>query len=461
MPEAFLRQTDHHTPGEYALEELLSCPGDQLESLDANRLSKTPAHLVASFLERFDVDDRRRVLRLLDEEAAMEILAQMDCEDTAEVVSAMREWRALKILESMDPDDAADVVGELEPGDRERLMKKLDPETAETVRTLLTYDEDTAGGVMNPVVAKVRSYGTVDEAIHEIRELSQKYEHASHIAYIYTVDADDRLEGVVSLRQLILAHPYQKISEIAQTQLQGVCHVNDDREEVAHALADLDLSALPVVDDDRHLLGVVTYDDVIDILQDEATEDLQILVGAGKSESIRDSIGYSVSRRGPWLVVNLVTAFMAGGVIACFRPQIEEFALLAVFTPIVASLGGNTGAQTLAVTIRSLATGELQPTDSWHVCFHEAAKGLINGCIIGGIASGIAWMTTRHTLLAGVVFMASLMNMILAGLIGAFIPLLLKRCHLDPAQSSSIFLTAFTDIVGFFLVLSLGAWFIL
>lgn len=467
MPENFLGHHDQHAsePTEvivaYSLEELMDWPTEHLGQLEPSRLKNTPPHVVAQYLERLDVDERRLVLRLLDESEAMEILAQMDCEDTAEVVGAMREWRALKILESMDPDDAADVVAELEVEDRERLMGKLAPETAQTVRTLLSYGEDTAGGIMNPVVAKVPWEATVDHAISLIRQMSAEEEYPAHIAYVYAVDPEGHLEGVVSLRQLILAKPNQKICDIAHTSLQGVCHVNDDREDVAQALADLDLSALPVVDDERHLLGVVTYDDVIDIIRDEATEDLQILVGAGPNESIRDSVLYSVSRRGPWLMVNLLTAFLASAVIAWFRPQIEKLTLLAVYMPIIASLGGNTGSQTLAVAIRSLALGELHPGDSSQVCLAEASKGLFNGLMIGCFAAVIAWIVTRHTGLACVVLLATVLNMALAGLVGAFIPLFLKRMHFDPAQSSSIFLTAFTDIAGYFVFLSLGAYFLM
>lgn len=443
---------------EYTLEDLLQLCVDDFENLDPQKLENTPPHTLALFLQRHRVDERRIILRLLSEAQTCAVLAEMDSHDTAETVGAMREWRAVKILEELDPDDAADVVSELEENDRNRLLNKLLPETAETVRKLLTYNEDTAGGIMNPHVASVPLSVTVDEAIQYLRQLKGK---VKHIHYIYALDEQGRLEGVLSIRELLLASPHQKIYEIARTALRGICKTSDDKEAVALMLADLNLSALPVVDAQGHLLGMITYDDVIDILQEEATEDIQKLVGAGPNESIHHGIGFSVSRRSPWLLVNLLTAFMAAGVVYIFRFQIERYTLLAVFTPIVASLGGNTGSQTLAVAIRSLALGELQPTDSWHVCLRECFKGFLNGVPLGLIAAGAAWIVSQNMRLAAVMFCACILNMALAGITGAFIPLFLKRLHFDPAQSSSIFLTAITDMGGFFLFLSLGSWLLL
>lgn len=459
MPELLEENTEAtNTPAEYGLEELLECSTDALETLDNERIIETPAHTLASFLERLKVDERRTVLRKVNESLASDILAEMDAEDTAETMGAMREWRALKILEELALDDAADIVGELDDKDRKRLLSKLTPETAASVRNLLKYPEETAGGVMNPEVTTVRIGDTVDEAIQRVRELSDLTEH---VHYIYVVDDNRILKGVVSMRDLLLARKGQTIEAITHTSLKGVCHPLDDKEQVALSLSDLNFSALPVINDQGQLLGIVTYDDVLDIIQEEATEDIQKLVGAGANESIHDGLTYSISRRGPWLLVNLATAFLAAGVVYCFRDQIQAFTLLAVFMPIIASLGGNTGSQTLAVTIRSLALGELQQSESPRVCILECAKGLSNGIFIGLVAALIAWFSTHYAMLSLVVFASSVLNMGIAGLSGAFIPLFLKRINLDPAQSSSIFLTTVTDMTGFFVFLSLGSWLLL
>ena len=438
----------------YSLTELLEFI-DTPEEIDPERFSHTPPYTAGVFLERLEVEERRAILRKLTEKKASEVLSEMDLDDSAETLGLMRENRAIKILESLDSDDAADLVGQLKKIDRDRLLSKLTPKTADTVRELLTYAPESAGGVMNPDVAIVPSTITVDQAIQHIRTLRDTIET---IHYIYVVDSQKRLEGVVSMRDLILASPHQLIGEIMKKELKGVCHPEEDREKIALEMAHLNLAALPIVDKERHLLGVITNDDVIDILQAEATEDMQRLVGAGPDESIHDKLSYSINRRSPWLVVNLLTAFLAAGVVYFFQTEIHQLTLLAVFMPIVASLGGNTGSQTLAVAIRSIALGQVHPGDNQQVCLQEAAKGLCNGLIIGTLSAIIAWMLTGKGMISLVVFCAMILTMSVAGIAGAFIPLILKKFDLDPAQSSSIFLTAVTDIAGFFIFLSLGAW---
>lgn len=460
QPNTHTEPTDRENPIAlgYTLEELIEWPIEDFENFDLLKLEATPAHILASFLERHKVDERRSILRLLSEAQASDVLSEMNIEDTAETMGAMREWRAVKILEECDADDAADIVSELNEDDRDRLLDKLMPETAATVRHLLTYDEDTAGGIMNPNVASVPLEATIDEAIAHLRAIKDKVEH---FHYIYVLGPNHHLEGVVSMRDLLLATPQQLIADIFHRNLQGVCLATDDKEAVALSLADLNLSALPVVDEHYRLLGIVTYDDVIDIIQEEATEDIQRLVGAGPNESIHHTIFFSVSRRSPWLFVNLLTAFIGSWVISTFNHEIEAFGFLAVFMSLIASLGGNTGAQTLAVAIRSLALGELHAQDSSWVCLKECLKGLFNGLLLGCIAGSLTYLWTMHLKLSGVIVISCILNMGLAGIAGAFIPLFLKKLHLDPAQSSSIFLTAITDIAGYLIFLTLGSWLIL
>lgn len=429
-----------------------------LENLNIERLLHTPPYILADFLSRLHIEERRTVLRKVTEEKASEILAEMDAELSAETVEAMREARAIQILEDLDPDDAADLVEEMDEESRDRLLGKLSPKTAAIVKNLLSYGKDTAGGIMNPNVMSIEMDMTIDQAIQSIRE---QRAHSAHVYYVYVLDKERHLEGVINLRDLVLAKPYQKISDITETSLKGVCLPNEDREAVALTMADLNLMALPVVDKERHLLGVVTHDDVIDILQAEATEDIQKLVGAGPDETVHAHISYSIIKRNPWLLVNLLTATIASAVIYHFQADIAKYALLAVMMPIIASLGGNTGAQTLAVTIRSIALDEIQPDERWTICLKELFKGLCNGMIVGLIGALIAWLVTSETKLSIVIFLACLSNMAIAGLFGAGIPLILQRLHFDPAQSASIFLTAVTDITGFTIFLGLGTWLIL
>ncbi len=445
-------------PAEYTQEELHDWPKDRYEELDGRRLAASSPVVAAHFLERMDVDDRRLVLRKLQEEEATDILSEMDADDSAEVVGSMREDRAVKILEEFDPDDAADVVAELDEEDRDRLLDRMEPESAETLKTLMAYDPDTAGGIMTPEAATILPALTVNEAIENVRAMQEELED---IYYIYVVDEAMKLLGIVSMRDLILAHPGRKIGDIMDPQIKGICHPDMDREEVALKIAEFNLLSLPVVDEGGVLLGIVTIDDVMDIVREEATEDMQKLVGAGADENIHDDISYSVRRRNPWLQVNLLTAFMAAGVVYFFQKQIEQLTILAVFMPVVASMGGNAGAQTLAVAIRSIALAQVREHDDRLICSKELLMGLLNGILTGLIAAAVVFLITSDVRIAAVVMIAMVLNMGLAGLSGAFIPLFLKKLKLDPAQSSSIFLTTVTDVAGFFIFLSLGTFLLL
>lgn len=455
MPGNKEHNTNHIAEDIYTLEELFEALENGLETLDSEKLRKTPPHVIASFLNRISVDDCRIVLRKIPDLDASAILAEMDADTSAEIVGAMKEWRALKILEEFDPDDAADVISELDEPDRIRLLSKLPPEKQKALRALLKYGSDTAGGIMTPNFVSIKEEMTVDEVIKYMRKIRDEIDR---VTYLYVVDDKKKLKGVLSVRELIIANPHQKIKEIMNTDLKGVCSVNEDKEKVALTMAELNLYDLPVVDEEGRLLGIVEHDDVLDIVQSEATEDLQKMVGAGGDEGIYDSISYSIQRRGPWLIVNLLTAFVAALIIASFQDKIAHLALLAVFMPVVVSLGGNTGSQALAVAVRSLALGEIKTTDDFRICIKEGLKGIVNGLMIGLIGGLMAYLISHLPKLSILVSISIVLNMGIGGTIGALIPLTLKRLNLDPAQSSSIFLTSTTDACGFLIFLSLGAW---
>lgn len=439
----------------YSLEELLELFHECVEHLDSTKVKATPPHIIASFLKRLSVDQCRAVLRKIPEINASEILAEMDVETSAKIVAAMREWRAIRILEAFDPDDAADLISELDETNRSRLLSKLTPETAKKVSALLKYAPDTAGGIMTPDFVSVEVDMTIEQAIQKVRQMKDKVARISHI---YVVDSQRKLKGVLSMRELVLSEPKDKVADIMNTELEGVCSPQEDREKVALTMGELNLYDLPVVDDQGRLLGIVEHDDVIDIIQDEATEDFQKLVGAGADETIHDNLFFSVRRRSPWLFVNLLTAIMGATVISLFQNEIKHLPLLAVFMTTIASLAGNTGAQTLAVAIRSMAMGDIETFDNLRICIMEGAKGIINGILVGVAASVVVFALTRELKIASVVLLAMVLNMGFGGLIGAFIPLMLKRLGCDPAQSSSIFLTGLTDVCGFLIFLSLGTW---
>jgi magnesium transporter len=455
--EPLLAEAD--LPEPYSFEELRDLQESaQLAKADTQRLQSTPPFELGQFLSRLEVDERRELLRQIPIEFAGQVVAEMEPDAAAALLEAMRETRAIQLLEELDPDDSADIFGEMEAGDRERLLKKIDPEAARTLRRLIAYAPDTAGGIMNPQVATVYPEMTVTQTVRLIQRLSDKFEH---IHYIYVTDHDDQLQGVISMRDLVFARGSDKIADIMQVDLKGVIPVEMDQEAVAQMMAGLNLNSLPVVNAQGQLQGVITHDDIMDVIRDEATEDIQIMVGAGGDETINDSITRSVKRRFPWLVVNLFTAGIAGIVIALFEEQIAQATILAICMPIVANLGGNTGAQTLAIVIRSLATGDLQTGDGKKVLTKEGLKGLFNGVLVGLVGATLAILYKGDFNVGVVVFFAMMLSMAYAGAAGAVIPFVLQKMGQDPAQSSSIFVTATTDIFGFAVFLSLGSWLLL
>ncbi len=446
-------------PEAYSLDELREIYTDKgVEALDRRRLELTSPYTVGSFLSRLDVDGRRDVLRLIPLEHTTDILSEMDAEDAADVVEAMREARAIKILEELDPDDSADIFNEMEDADRERLLGKVDDETAATMRELIAYDPDTAGGIMTTEVATARPTMTVIQTVRHIQRLNDELEH---IFYVYVVDEENRLLGVVSMRDLVMHGPLDYLRDFMNRDLQGVCPVDMDQEQVARAMAELNLNSVPVVDADNRLVGMVTHDDVLDIVQSEATEDIQMLMGAGGDEAINDPVFQSIQRRTPWLLINLVTAMIAGSVVYAFEDQISRMAILAACMPVVAGLSGNTGAQTLAILIRSIALGNVHTGEDRRVCMREMFKGLMNGMLVGMVAAVSVGLLTGNPMISVVIFSSMVMAMCFAGMAGAFIPLMLKKLGFDPAQSSNIFLTASTDIFSFAVFLGLGSWILL
>lgn len=433
-------------------------PRDELANLNPVRLAATSSLAVAQFLERLEVDERREVLRQLSTERAADILAEMDEEDAAEVLVEMRLPRAARILDDLEPDDAADVMAEFEPESRDRLLARMEQEARESVEELLTYDPDSAGGLMTTEVDTALDSMSVEEATSLIREFADKHED---LHYVYVVNKQRQLRGIVSLRKLIQAKPDQLISTIMRSEIQGVCTAGMDKEEVALLMAEHNLPDIAVVDDSNILLGVITHDDVLDVIIDEATEDIQKLAGAGGDEDIHDSIFSSIRQRQPWLAVNLCTAFIAATVVKLFEADIGNLPVLAAIMPIIAGVGGNSGQQSLAITIRSIALGLVKDGDAKGILLRQAAIGLINGVLIGLLAALMVALFGGPMMLSVIVLGAMIINLAMGCITGTLIPLLLLKLNQDPAQVSSIFLTFVTDTGGFFVFLTLGSVFLL
>ena len=337
----------------------------------------------AEHLEQLPLNKQLCVLTHLSTEEAAEALAELDEEVAGDVLENMDADDAARLIAEMDPDDAVDILDEVEEGHRDILLSNLPADDAEELRMLLSFDPDTAAGVMNTDIIMVSSSSTVDEAIMLIRsELEEK----EMPYYVYVVDSQETLEGVISLRDLMLARPGTLLTNMVNKQDVISVQYDTDKAEVARLLGHYNFLCLPVVDREEHLMGVVTHDDVLDIIQDEASSDMLGMVGAGQDENVDTPWTRSVRIRLPWLVINMCTSSLSAFIVSLFEGSIAQMALLAVLMPMVANQAGNTGQQALAVMIRQLATESFDARRSWGAVFRESKIGLGTGIFMALLA---------------------------------------------------------------------------
>ena len=409
-----------------------------------------PADL-ADVLAGLGEEERLELVRRLPPALSSQALVEMPEEEhPEETLAALDSAQAADIVEELEDDDAADILGDLEPEEQARILAEV--EDREDVERLLEYDEETAGGRMTGHVVAVRARDTVAEALETIR---MQAEEVDEFNQVFVTDDGGRLVGALSFRALVVTPPTRPVSEVMEdadvTVLPSV-----DQEEVARLMARYNVPSIPVVDTVGRLLGRVTFDDVIDVVEAETTEDLLRFGGVSADEELGASWRNAVRSRLPWLYVNLLTAFLAASVVVFFQDTIARTVALAAWMPIIAGMGGNAGTQALAVTVRRLALGQIPVQKSFQVIGKELAVGATNGLAIGIAVGAVAVLTGQGPMLGLVVFLAMVGNNLVAGFAGAFIPVLLQRARIDPAIASSVFVTTLTDMVGFALLLGLA-----
>ncbi len=407
---------------------------DHLENLDLQ------AQVCA--LKRMNREDAAEALAELDENVAVDVLENLDADDAAQIIA------------EMEPDDAADVLDELDEDHRDELLGRLNKEDSDEIRTLLNFPPDSAAGVMNTELILLQDIWTVDQAITHIR---QEMELDKEIPYYgYVVDEEEKLVGVLSLRNLMLAKPGTVLADAVSGQSVVSVLYDTDKRDVASELAHYNYMALPVVDYENHLMGVVTYDDIMDIMHEEASADMLGMVGADPEESCDTPWLESVGKRLPWLCVNMVNSALSASVVYKFDGTISQMAVLAVLMPMVANQGGNSGQQALAVMIRQLATDRFDGRKAWLAVFRETKIGFLTGFVMAILACIGAWLFTGNYLVGLVMGGALMCDMVLGATAGGSIPLIFRALGRDPAQASSIFLTTITDGAGFFLFLGMA-----
>ncbi|GHU93971.1 magnesium transporter MgtE [Deltaproteobacteria bacterium] len=412
---------------------------------------------MADHLEHLSLEKQICALRRMPTEDAAGALAELDGNVAVDVLENLDVDVAAQIIAEMAPDDAADVLDDLDEGHRDELLGRLTRENSEELRNLLNFDPDSAAGVMNTEVILLGKTLTVDEAIAHIRS---EMEDKESPYYGYVVDHRDVLVGVLSVRDLMLAKPGTIVGDAVAEQAVISVLYDADRREAAGLLSHYNFLALPVVDYDGHIMGVVTYDDIMDIMHEEASADMLGMVGADPEESVDTPWRESVRGRLPWLLINLVNSALSASVVYMFEGTIAQMAMLAVLMPMVANQAGNTGQQALAVMIRQLATDRFDHKKAWLAVLREAKIGFVTGLFMAVTTFFGAWCFTKNMIVGGVMAGSLLCDMMLGAVAGGSIPLIFRAVGRDPAHASSIFLTTITDGAGFFIFLGLATVFI-
>jgi magnesium transporter len=406
---------------------------------------------VVTVLRELEPADQVRVFRLLGPEHAGAVLSELDDPTKRELLHALDEGEVSRILERMPADHVVEVVEELPAEEAEKILDLMEEEKSEEVQGLLEYREGTAGRLMSPNVVAVPEGITVGQAIEHIRASKP----GDDAFYVYVVDDHEHLVGLVPLHRLLTADPATPVYAIRNEDVPSVT-VDTDQEEVARLVQRYDLIQVPVVDASRRLLGAISVDDVIDVISEEATEDIQRLAGAAGDETVLDPPRHVFPRRLVWLLINLATAILASSVVGLFETSIQTLAVLAVFMPIVASMGGIGTTQTATVVVRGIALGELTGSVLRRVLGKELWLSLTTGAANGLVIAVIAYLWKGQALLSLILGLALVLNMLVAAVVGTLVPVALKAFRIDPAIASSVIITTFTDVFGFFSFLGLA-----
>lgn len=411
---------------------------------------------IAEILLDFDEQEQKYLFKLLPHDFAAEVLNEVDGDTFTSILRNLTEEKTTEILDEMSLDDVADILGELSESEQTKIIEFFDHEDATDIRDLMQYSEDTAGGIMTTEFISVREDMTINQAIDELRSMEKE---AETIYYVYVTDYIGALVGVLSLREIIMSSPNVFVSEVMQSNIIYV-NVNIDQEEVAKMVAKYDLLAIPVVDNDTILQGIITVDDILDVIEEEATEDIFRIAGTGEieydeSDSTANHLVASVKSRLPWLMITLLGSFITGAVISGFEGQISSNTALVKFMPALTGMGGNIGTQSSTLTVRGIATGKINTKEISKILLRESLVGVLIGIICGISIGLVAGFVFKQPQLGPVVGIAMIANMLTASTIGTLAPLVFKNIGIDPAVASAPFISTTIDITGNMIYFSL------
>ncbi|TCT22398.1 magnesium transporter [Melghiribacillus thermohalophilus] len=437
---------EHLTEDKYG--ELMNTLNKALEKDDIERFryeflqlhSYDQAHIFNSQTD----NARQKIYTYLSPEEMAEILQHFDSDQIEPVIAEMDPRFAVQILEEMSTDDAVDILNTLDKNIVASFLAIMNKEEASEIKDLLHYEEKTAGSIMTTEFVSVSSYMNVREAMLHLRNVAPD---AETIYYVYVVDDQKRLVGVISLRDLIIAEDDCPVKEIMSERIVSVS-VGDDQEEVGRVMMDYDLLALPVVDFQNHLLGIITVDDIMDVMEEEASEDYSKFAAVADMEKLDKNSFHAARKRIPWLVILLFLGMVTATIISRFETILSEKAILVVFIPLIMGMAGNTGTQALAVAVRGIATGELEKEGKKKIVYREAGTGLITGFTCGILIMAIVYLWKGDIYLGILVGITIMATLFVATIAGAFVPLVMHVLKIDPAVASGPFITTINDIIS-------------
>ncbi|MGB3898447.1 MAG: magnesium transporter [Mesorhizobium sp.] len=408
---------------------------------------------LGDLLEALQPDQRHALVELLGTDFDFSALTEVDDTIRAEIVDSLPNEQIAQAVQELDSDDAVYILEDLDEDDQNEILSQLPFTERIRLRRSLDYPEETAGRRMQTEFVAVPPFWTIGQTIDYMREDKNLPDRFSQI---FVIDPSFKLLGAIDLDQILRTKRGTKVEEVMHETRHAI-PATMDQEEAAREFEQYDLLSAAVVDENERLVGVLTIDDVVDVIQQEAEEDLMRMGGVG-DEELSDTVFATSRSRVPWLLVNLFTAFLAASVIGLFDRTIEHIVALAVLMPIVAGMGGNAASQTMTVTVRALATKDLDIYNAWRIIRREMGVGSINGIVFAILIGAVAALWFHDANLGGIIAAAMIINMFVAAVAGILIPLLLDRLHVDPAVASAVFVTTVTDVVGFFAFLGLATW---
>jgi len=409
-----------------------------------------PADL-AAVLHVLDRDLRERLFQALDDAAQADILPELDESTRSALVGELSTENIAEVAEAMEPDEAADLLGDLPEKQTAEVLEQMEDAASEEVKGLLEFDEDTAGGIMTPELVAVDQNMTAAETVVHLRSLGER----AFSFYVYVVDHQHRLLGLVRLRKLVTVPPTTMLKDIMDTDVHSV-RAEADQEEIASMFRRYGLPAMPVVDKDGTLLGRITVDDVLEVAEEEATEDAYKLAGTTDQELASTSVVRIAGVRLPWLLICLCGTVVSALVMSTFRQTISSLPVIAFFIPAIMAMGGNSGLQATTVTVRGLATGHINPSRILEVVIREVSTALLLGVVCGLLLGLVVRFWQGHPMLGLVVGFSMFFGISTAATLGALVPIILKRLNVDPAVASGPFITTMNDVLGLLIYLGLA-----